>query len=206
MITKATLISTMKKARQQQDTRNEAKFVKQVSGKGLSTNDYTTDEKTKLSGVANGAQVNVLESVELDGTAQTIKNKKVTLDLSNYAKKTDISTVLNYKGTVAKFSALPTADLTTGDVYNVTAAGGTDANGTAIKAGDNVVYNGKGWDNLGGTVDLSGYVQKVSGKGLSTNDFTDEEKAQLAALEASKDETVSDEDIASIFADDTTTA
>ncbi|RHR24790.1 hypothetical protein DWX43_19300 [Clostridium sp. AF19-22AC] len=30
-------------------------FVKQVSGKGLSTNDYTTAEKNKLSGIASGA-------------------------------------------------------------------------------------------------------------------------------------------------------
>lgn len=30
-------------------------FVKSVAGKGLSTNDYTTDEKTKLAGIATGA-------------------------------------------------------------------------------------------------------------------------------------------------------
>ena len=35
-----------------------AKFVPQVSGKGLSTNDYTTAEKDKLKGIAAGAQVN----------------------------------------------------------------------------------------------------------------------------------------------------
>ncbi len=32
--------------------------VDKVSGKGLSTNDYTTEEKTKLSGIATGAEVN----------------------------------------------------------------------------------------------------------------------------------------------------
>ena len=32
--------------------------VDKVSGKGLSTNDYTTTEKTKLSGIATGAEVN----------------------------------------------------------------------------------------------------------------------------------------------------
>ena len=34
------------------------KKVDKVSGKGLSTNDYTTDEKTKLGGIASGAEVN----------------------------------------------------------------------------------------------------------------------------------------------------
>jgi hypothetical protein len=33
-----------------------AKKVDKVSGKGLSTNDYTTDEKNKLSGIASGAE------------------------------------------------------------------------------------------------------------------------------------------------------
>ena len=32
--------------------------VDKVSGKGLSTNDYTTEEKTKLAGIESGAQVN----------------------------------------------------------------------------------------------------------------------------------------------------
>lgn len=35
------------------------KKVDAVTGKGLSTNDYTTAEKTKLSGIAEGAEVNV---------------------------------------------------------------------------------------------------------------------------------------------------
>jgi len=34
------------------------KKVDKVTGKGLSTNDYTTDEKNKLSGIASGAEVN----------------------------------------------------------------------------------------------------------------------------------------------------
>lgn len=48
------------------------------------------------------------------------------------------------------------------------------------------VYNGSGWDELSkgdmsGT--LEGYVQKEDGKGLSANDFTDEEKTKLAGLQ-----------------------
>ena len=45
-------------------------------------------------------------------------------------------------------------------MYNIKAAGGTDANGTAIRAGDNVVWNGSGWDDQAGTVDLSNYYTK----------------------------------------------
>lgn len=51
--------------------------VDKVSGKGLSTNDYTTTEKNKLSNIASGAQVNVIESVKVNGTALTITGKAV---------------------------------------------------------------------------------------------------------------------------------
>ena len=64
--------------------------VDKVSGKGLSTNDYTTTEKNKLNGIASGAQVNVIESIKVNGTAQTITSKAVDItvptalsDLSN---------------------------------------------------------------------------------------------------------------------------
>lgn len=72
-----------------------------------------------------------------------------------------LTSAVKYKGSVASYSALPTTGLSTGDMYNVKAAGGTDANGTAIKAGDNLVYNGRGWDDQSGTVDLSNYYNKT---------------------------------------------
>lgn len=55
------------------------KKVNAVSGKGLSTNDYTTAEKTKLTGIAAGAQVNIIESIKVNGTAQTITDKAVNI-------------------------------------------------------------------------------------------------------------------------------
>ena len=111
------------------------------------------------------------------------------------AKSADISTVYKYKGKVATYSALPTADQVAGDVYNVEAADAMNG----INAGDNVVWNGTAWDNLSGIVDLSGYVTKEDGKGLSTNDFTDDLKNKLDTLSATVDETVSDEEIAALF-------
>lgn len=203
-VTREEVRNFLKKVRVQQDSKNSEKFVAKETGKGLSSNDYTTAEKTKLNGIKEGAQANVIESVEIDGTAQTISGKKVTLDLGAYAKKADFTKVMSYKGSVDSFAKLPTTDLTVGDVYNIKAAGGTDANGTAVKAGDDVAYNGTGWDVLGGTTDLSGYVAKETGKGLSTNDYTTTEKNQLKALYDERDEKFTDDDLAAIFADDTT--
>ena len=156
--------------------------VDKISGKGLSTNDYTTTEKNKLAGIASGAQVNVIESISIDGTNQNISSKKVTLNLSDYAKKSDIASGIRIKGSVNSFSDLPT-DAVTGDLYNIKTAGGTDGEGIAIRAGDNVVRteNGK-WDVMAGTVDLSNYVQKDGSKVLSTNDYTTTEKNKLAGI------------------------
>lgn len=53
----------------------KGKFVQKETGKGLSTNDYTTAEKTKLAGIATGAQVNVLEGIQVAGGTITPTNK-----------------------------------------------------------------------------------------------------------------------------------
>lgn len=174
-----------------QDAKNTGKFVAKETGKSL----VSDTEITRLSGMETGAQANVIESISIDGTTQTITSKGVALDLSAYAKKTDVASGINYKGSVTDFASLPSTGMETGDMYNIGTAGGTDAHGTAVKAGDNVAYNGTGWDVLAGTTDLSGLVEKVSGKGLSTNDFTDTDKAKLDSFTLA-----TNSDIDSLFA------
>ena len=55
--------------------------VDKVAGKGLSTEDFTTAEQTKLSGIATGAQVNVLEGITVNGSAVTPTDKVVALTI-----------------------------------------------------------------------------------------------------------------------------
>jgi hypothetical protein len=65
-----------------------------VEGKGLSTNDYTTAEKQKLAGIAAGAEVNVIETVKVNGTALTPDANKavdITVPTGSAASK-DIPT------------------------------------------------------------------------------------------------------------------
>ena len=78
-----------------------AKKVDKVDGKGLSTNDYTTTEKNKLSGIATGAQVNVLEKVSVNGTEQTITNKGVDIAVPEVLNDLDDAWV----GTIAEYQA-----------------------------------------------------------------------------------------------------
>lgn len=58
-----------------------------------------------------------------------------------------------YAGSVDNYSDLPLTGMNTGDVWNIVNADSVHQ----IKAGDNVIWNGKAWDNLSGFVDLSNY-------------------------------------------------
>lgn len=52
--------------------------VDKVDGKGLSTNDYTTDEKTKLSGIEEGANKIIVDSELSSDSTNPAQNKVVT--------------------------------------------------------------------------------------------------------------------------------
>lgn len=56
--------------------------VDKEEGKQLSTNDYTTEDKSKLAGIASGAQANVIENVQLNGSSITPSDKTVNVQVS----------------------------------------------------------------------------------------------------------------------------
>lgn len=97
-----------------------------------------------------------------------------------------LTSAVKYRGSVASFSALPTSGQSVGDMYNIKAAGGTDANGTAIRAGDNVVWNGSGWDDQAGTVDLSNYYTKSEMNGAVVSATVSDATLTLIYKDASK--------------------
>lgn len=49
--------------------------VNTEAGKGLSTNDFTNADQTKLTGIAAGAEVNVINGITVNGTAAPVTNK-----------------------------------------------------------------------------------------------------------------------------------
>lgn len=91
----------------------------------------------------------------------TVANNLATheADFSNPHKVTaeqlGLTTVYQYKGSVATYADLPTTGQKVGDVWNVETADPDHG----IKAGDNVAWDGAQWDILGGNHDLSGYAQ-----------------------------------------------
>lgn len=134
----------------------EQLYQPKVTGKGLSTEDFTTALKTKLEGIAANAQVNVLEGVQVDGVDLTINGKKVNIVLTDYAKKSDVTGAMKIKGSVAAYANLP-ASPATGDAYLVQTADATHG----IEAGEFVMWDGSAWQDMGGTVDLTAYLTKT---------------------------------------------
>ena len=105
---------------------------------------------------------------DIDGTTTDLTEKITTVannlatheaDFSNPHKVTaeqlGLTTVYQYKGSVATYADLPTTGQKVGDVWNVETADPDHG----IEAGDNVAWDGAQWDILGGNHDLSGYAQ-----------------------------------------------
>ena len=95
-------------------------------------------------------------------------------------KKTDITTVFRYRGSVDTYADLPTSGIAVGDTYNVAAADATHS----INAGDNVSWNGNDWDNLAGIVDLSAYAKSsdVANTYMKIADYPMATDADILAL------------------------
>lgn len=127
--------------------------VDKVSGKQLSTNDYTNDDKTKLAGIAAGAEVNVNADWNAESGDAQILNKPTIITEEQVDQKINaaIGSVYKVKGSVANYNALPTKDVSIGDVYNLEDTG---ANYVATSTTPD-------WDKLSETVDLNGYLTKT---------------------------------------------
>lgn len=134
--------------------------VDKVEGKGLSTNDFTTEDKNKLTGLENytlpAATADTLGGVKV-GAGLTITSGVLSatgggtadsVDWSNIqnkpdvALKSDLTSVYRYKGSVANYASLPAEDNVVGDVWNVEATG------------MNYAWDGEKWDPLGETITI----------------------------------------------------
>lgn len=107
----------------------DANKVDKVSGKGLSTNDYTTTEKNKLAGIAEGANKTVVDTAMSSTSTNPVQNKVVN---------------------------------------------------AAIGAVSDLIGGKKVSEQISEAI--AAKVDKVDGKGLSTNDYTTTEKNKLSGI------------------------
>ena len=63
--------------------------VDKVTGKGLSTNDYTNAEKTKLAGIAEGANKTIVDSTWVDNSTNPVESKLVKAALDGKINTND---------------------------------------------------------------------------------------------------------------------
>ena len=153
-----------------------AKKVDKVSGKGLSTNDYTTTEKNKLSGIASGAEVNqnafsnvgvkvgkTTTTVAADSKTDTVTliqgdNVTLTADTTNDTI-TIAATDTTYSSKAAASGGTEVSLVTTGEKYTWNSK--TSNTGTVTS-----VVGGTGLN--GGTITTSGTLSVKYGTAAGT--------------------------------------
>lgn len=167
-------------------------------GKDLSTNDYTNVEKNKLSGIASGAQVNVIESVKVNGTALTPSSKSVDVTVptkvsqltndSGFQNATQVNSTIAGKGYQTQSQVQSLINSAVGNITSikyekVNSLPATGKNGViylvAHSHGTQDIYDEYIWlsetktfEKIGNTdIDLSAYVKKSELTAITTNDL-----------------------------------
>ena len=169
------------------------KSLKQLAEK-INADFATKTELNTLSGkvdglITAGGEPNVITAIKVNGTAQTIADKAVDLAVpvklseltndSGFQTSGDVSAAISAAisqsghAVFQKVDAVPEAADAQDNILYLVMNNQTNHYDIYAKVGEEVVL----LDDT--TVDLSGYVAKEAGKGLSANDFTDELKAKL---------------------------
>ncbi len=170
--------------------------VDKVAGKGLSSNDYTTVEKNKLAGITGtntgdqdlssyattsqlATKANAADVITSLATKANVADVIISLDTK--ANASEVTTSLASKVDKEIGKGLSTNDYTTAEKTKLAAITGTntgqDLSGYATTAQLATKANASDV-----TTGLATKVDKVTGKDLSTNDYTTAEKTKLAAI------------------------
>lgn len=172
------------------------KHLKQLAQKAKADSDAVATRVKALENV--GAQANKIESIKVNGTAQTIdpdKSVNITVPTKTSQLNNDstfqtsaqvvaaINTAISKSGHASfqKVDAVPKADAAQENILYLVMNTTTKHYDIYAKIkGSSDSYTMELLDDT--TVDLSGKVDKVAGKSLSTNDYTTAEKTKLAGI------------------------
>lgn len=167
-------------------------LAKQAEQK-YATKESVTELSDRVQGLeTTGGQPNVIETVKVNGVAQEVSEKAVNIAVPTKVSELANDSLFQTNSEVAQ--AIQTAIAKTGHASFKK----VDAVPDAETAEDNVMYlvmnsKTKHYDIYAKaenevvllddtTVDLTNYVEKEEGKGLSANDYTTEEKEKLAGI------------------------
>lgn len=156
--------------------------VNAVSGKGLSTNDYTTAEKTKLAGIAEGANKTTVDSAISSTSTNPVQNKVVYAQLETKAststtdslasRATALETKTTTAATQSAMGMMSAADKTKLDGI-ATGATKITVDSSLSSTSTNPVQNKVVNTALGSKVDSSTYSTKVSSLESSITSVSD---------------------------------
>ena len=171
------------------------KHLKQLAQKAKAESDAVAARVKALEDV--GAQANVLETIKVNGVVQSIEDKAVDITVPTKTSQLNnastfqpsaqvvaaIKTAISKSGHASfqKGDAVPKADAAQENILYLVMNTTTKHYDIYAKIkGDGDSYTMELLDDT--TVDLSGKVDKVAGKGLSTNDYTTAEKTKLEGV------------------------
>ena len=146
----------------------KGKFVQAETGKGLSTNDFTTDEKNKLSNIEAGANENIIEGIAVNNVDITPVNKRVNLvvptkvsDLTNDEKfQTDTEVASAIAGSGYQANVIETVKVN-GSILDVDSKKSVNV---IVPTDNSVLTNGAGYQtasDVSSALTNSGYQANV---------------------------------------------
>ena len=153
-------------------------FVAKEAGKSLVPN----TQISKLGTIEENAQVNVVETIKVNGTPLSVANKEVNIAIQTpeqieQAIKNAVTGVYRVKGSSA-FEELPTT-AEVGDMYNITntfttTAAFVEGAGNSYPAGTNVVWTAaEKWDCMAGLYDFSDFMRVSDISEITENEIDD---------------------------------
>lgn len=130
--------------------------VDKVDGKDLSTNDYTTAEKNKLAGIADGANKTVVDNALSDSSTNPVQNKVVNDAIKNLNTLVGDTAVSEQISTAIVDAGVLTIDTTdseegTANLINADTVGGLTADSFVLETEFDVYKNTTVTINKGGT-------------------------------------------------------
>lgn len=186
-------------------TLSDTKTATATNADNIATlNERLNTAETKLAGIEEGAEVNVINEVRIDKTPLTIETegintKFVNIQLSDKIKELvgiQVGTAYVFMGSVETYEDLANvSDPAKGHVYNVkqkwieynevenTETGEVTKieTGKVYPEGTNFAYNGENWDALGGMIDFTPIEESITSLETSVtslnNRLTDVETA-----------------------------
>ena len=155
-------------------THTHTNYVEKVSGKELSTNDFTDADKSKLDGISAGANAYVLPTASSNVLGGIKVGSGLSIDVNGIVT-VNSGEVATWDNLTGKPTTFPPSTHNHNDLYNTKAE---ITNALTNKA--DVGHTHSEYSLTGHT--HTNYVEKVSGKELSDNNFSDDDKIKLNAL------------------------